>query len=75
MSNCFLHLGGSQKVEFDKFQFLCQVLNHVCLAQSKQCVVRHNSVLCVECKQENLHKMNVKETKNPSEERAQVYRE
>ena len=51
--NCFLHLGGRHKVEFDKFQFLCQVFIHVRLAPCRSYVVRQDGVLNVECIQEN----------------------
>ena len=53
MNNYFLHPGVTKKVEFHTFENLCHVFINVSLAQSTSCVVLHNSVLSVECKQEN----------------------
>jgi hypothetical protein len=51
MINYFLNLVGTQKVEFDAFQVMFQVIIHVGLAQSKSYVVRPNTLLNVEYKQ------------------------
>jgi hypothetical protein len=59
VSNCFLYLSVTQNVEFDMLEILCQAFIHVYLAQPNSCVVIQNSVLNVECKQENWDNLNI----------------
>jgi hypothetical protein len=59
VSNCFLYLSVTQKVAFDTLEIMCQAFIHVYLAQPTSCVVMQNSVLNVECKQENCDNLNV----------------